>query len=444
MVPTGHFIRNKRQRHVAQIGKPELGVSPQQHIARQRQRIGPEGPIEGGHDLARPPILTIDIDVVDDELVDEGLELVEERLGLAGKPDGGLGDVTRMDHERVVVVDPVAVDKGLDPLPRRVDDIGDEKTDQLSNEGALAEPPAFFRPIGIAEPSDDPLGDLEVFDRLETHRSGPQAVFEIVGLLGDLVGHRHRLAFEVARPIEGEPFGIGQRKVETHPPPGVFEDPLADLVGEVEPGKLIPPLEQIHHPEGLVVVLERAGLGNHLLGKFDLGVAAVEDLVEGGLTGVAEGGVAEVVAEGDGLDEIFVEPERPRDGSPELRHFEGVGQPGSGMIRGVGDKDLGLVLESAERPSVEDPVAVALKGESRTLLDPVGRPTAYRFGREHRPGGEAFRLLALQKGPVTNHRTAHDPTPPAASSRSDPTRRRLPAATTGSGRQSRAALGSVA
>ena len=265
-----------------------------------------------------------------------------------------------------------------------------------------------------------------------------------MGLLGDLIGHCHRLAFEVARPIEGEPFGIGQWKVELHPPAGVFEDPLAHLVGEVEPGKFVPPLEKIHHPERLVVVLEGAGPRHHLRGKLDLGIAAVENLVEGGLAGVAEGGVAEVVAESDRLDEIFVEPERASDGSPELRDLEGVGQPGPRMIRGVGDKDLGLVLEPAERPGVEDAVAIALKREPRARLDPVDRPTPNGLGREHRPGGEAFRLGVFQELPITNDAVVHDPTPPSASSRSDPTRRRLPAATTGSGRQSRAALGSGA
>ena len=79
---------------------------------------------------------------------------------------------------------------------------------------------------------------------------------------------------------------------------------------------------------------------------------------------VPEGRVAEVVAEGDGLDEILVEPQGPGRRAGDLRDLEGVGEAGSGVVAHVRDEDLGLVFESAKGPGMEDTVAVALKGEA--------------------------------------------------------------------------------
>src|SRR5581483_8795071 len=91
-------------------------------------------------------------------------------------------------------------------------------------------------------------------------------------------------------------------------------DPLADLVGEVEPAELgVAALEEVDDPEALEVVLEASVL--------------VHELVERVLARVAEGRVAEVVRERDRLREVLVETESARDRARDLRDIDRVGEP---------------------------------------------------------------------------------------------------------------------
>ena len=64
---------------------------------------------------------------------------------------------------------------------------------------------------------------------------------------------------------------------------------------------------------------------------------------------MAEGGVADVVPEGDGFDEVLVQPEGATDRAGDLGHFERVGEASTVMVTERVDKDLGLVLQAAER-----------------------------------------------------------------------------------------------
>ena len=88
--------------------------------------------------------------------------------------------------------------------------------------------------------------------------------------------------------------------------------------------------------------------------------AAGENLVKLVFADVPEGCVSEVVAEGDGFGEVFVEVQGARDGAGNLADFEGVGQAGNIVVAEGRDEYLGLVLEAAECLAVEDAVAVAL------------------------------------------------------------------------------------
>ncbi len=92
------------------------------------------------------------------------------------------------------------------------------------------------------------------------------------------------------------------------------------------------------------------------------------ELVHHGLARVAEGGVAQVVGQGDGLGQVFVEPEDACDGAGYLGHLQGVGQSGPVVVALVVDEDLGLVLQAAEGGAVDDAVAVALVGASGGVL----------------------------------------------------------------------------
>ena len=84
-------------------------------------------------------------------------------------------------------------------------------------------------------------------------------------------------------------------------------------------------------------------------------------LVEGLLAGMAERGVAEVVAEADRLDQVLVQTKRARDAAGDAGRLERVGQAGAVVVALGGDEDLGLVHETAEGLRVDDAVAVALK-----------------------------------------------------------------------------------
>jgi hypothetical protein len=103
------------------------------------------------------------------------------------------------------------------------------------------------------------------------HRTDAESILQVVGLLGDLVGHRHNLTLHVARTTEVQSLDIRKREVQIRPPPGVFEDPLPHLVGETQPGVGVSPLQQIDHPHALVVVLERTGAVEGLVRQTDLG-----------------------------------------------------------------------------------------------------------------------------------------------------------------------------
>ena len=81
--------------------------------------------------------------------------------------------------------------------------------------------------------------------------------------------------------------------------------------------------------------------------------------VERPLARMAERRVAEVVRQRQRLGEILVEAERAGERPGDLRHFQGVGQPGAVMVALVEHEHLGLVLQAAERGRMDDPVGVA-------------------------------------------------------------------------------------
>src|SRR5919108_6200691 len=85
--------------------------------------------------------------------------------------------------------------------------------------------------------------------------------------------------------------------------------------------------------------------------------ARVEDL----LADVAEGGMAQVVAEPDRLGQILVQTQRPRDVPGDPARLERVCEPRSIVVSLRRDEDLGLVLEASERLGMHDPVTVALE-----------------------------------------------------------------------------------
>ena len=82
--------------------------------------------------------------------------------------------------------------------------------------------------------------------------------------------------------------------------------------------------------------------------------------VQHGLALVAEGGMAEIMGQRDGLGQVVVEFERGGDVAGDGGDFDGVGQPGAQVVAGAVEKDLGLVFQTAKRAGVDHAVAVAL------------------------------------------------------------------------------------
>ena len=146
--------------------------------------------------------------------------------------------------------------------------------------------------------------------------------------VGDPVGEPHHLR------LEGGGHGHGPR---------VVDDPVADLPREVQAGAVL--LQVVDDPEALLVVPERT----------------TEERGEGLLAEVAEGGVTEVVAEGDGLGEVLVQAQDPGRRPRDLRDLEGVGEPDAVVVTLGRDEHLGLVLQPAESLGVHDAVAIALE-----------------------------------------------------------------------------------
>src|ERR671910_3331349 len=86
-----------------------------------------------------------------------------------------------------------------------------------------------------------------------------------------------------------------------------------------------------------------------------------EDTSESLFASMTEGGVAKIVAEGDGLGQVLVEVEGAGYGARDLHHLEGVGQAGAEVVAVGRDEDLGLVHEAAESLGVDNPITVTLE-----------------------------------------------------------------------------------
>ena len=88
------------------------------------------------------------------------------------------------------------------------------------------------------------------------------------------------------------------------------------------------PLEHVDDAQALLVMLESAGV----------------DQVQRPLAGVAEGRVAQIVAQTDRLAEVLVQAQRPRDRAREPRDLQRMGQAGAVVVALRLQKNLGLVL----------------------------------------------------------------------------------------------------
>ena len=146
---------------------------------------------------------------------------------------------------------------------------------------------------------------------LGSHDAAAHGVVQIVVHIGHAVAQAHDVGLErIAREAGG-----------------VVQDAEARLEAEVQAPPLA--LEPVDDAQALLIVAK---------------ARALEDGVQRALSGVAEGRVAEIVAEGDRLGEILVEHERTADRAGEARDLERVRQARAVMIALRLEEDLRFVL----------------------------------------------------------------------------------------------------
>jgi len=221
-------------------------------------------------------------------------------------------------------------------------EIGRQEPDHASDQGGAAGGAiAASRPV----PTDEPR-DLKRFDRLLLCQRQP--VLEVVRLLRNLIGPVHELRLERPARLEPETVPKVERKGKGPLPDRVLEDPLPNVVCEVQTRLVVAFLQTVHDPDRLVVVLEASGVR----------VALPQKAVEDSLARVAERSVTQIVAERDRLGQVLVQEERPGGAARDLRDFDRMRQPRSEMVPFVRDEDLCLVLQTPEGPGVDDPVPV--------------------------------------------------------------------------------------
>jgi hypothetical protein len=139
----------------------------------------------------------------------------------------------------------------------------------------------------------------------------------------------------------------------------VREDPVADLLGEVE---------RLGDAQRLLVVAKAPA------------EPLSERVVERFFARMAERRVARVVPEPDRLDEVLVQAQRPRDAARDPRRLERVGHARAVVVARRVDEDLRLALQAAKRLRVQDAVAVALKRRAQSALLLGLDPTAMLVG----------------------------------------------------------------
>ena len=158
---------------------------------------------------------------------------------------------------------------------------------------------------------------------------------------------------------------------------GVMLDAVAHLPGEVKAAS--PVFQHLHHAPALFPVLK----------------AALDDFVKRVLARVAKGRMPQVVAHGNGLGEVLVQPQRPRQRARHLRNLQCMCQARAVMIALRRKKHLRLALQAPEGLAVQNPVPVALELRAHVVRRHGPFPAA-ALTRERRERAERIALPLLK------------------------------------------------
>ena len=124
-------------------------------------------------------------------------------------------------------------------------------------------------------------------------------------------------------------------------------------------------LQDFNNPQALEIVLKAP-------------VISHQD-IKGILSRMAEGGMPQVVGQGDGLGELFVEAQFAGDPPGDLCHLQGVCKAGPVIVPLVVDKDLCLILQPPKGGAVDNAVPIPLKGRS-IVLEFLRIPSPFGLG----------------------------------------------------------------
>jgi hypothetical protein len=72
--------------------------------------------------------------------------------------------------------------------------------------------------------------------------------------------------------------------------------------------------------------------------------------------------MSEIMGQGQGFNQVFIEPQTPGYATTNLCNFERMGQAGAVVISFMIDKDLGFVFEAPEGGTMDNPVAITFIG----------------------------------------------------------------------------------
>ena len=169
----------------------------------------------------------------------------------------------------------------------------------------------------------------------------------------------------------------------------VFGETFADFPGDVQAGETrILLLDEIDNAQALAVVFEAA--------------VFLHQFVERGLAFVAERGMAEIVREGNGLGQVFVDGESAGNVARDASDFHRVRKTRAEVVAGAVEKYLRLIFQAAKCARMDDAVAIALI---------MGAPFGRRFvmnasasiGAELGVGSEELPFALLQFNPSHRH-----------------------------------------
>ena len=152
-------------------------------------------------------------------------------------------------------------------------------------------------------------------------------VVHVMMQIGDLIRKPYHLTFQSRRISAGT----------------VIQDAVNDLPGQVQPFAVL--LQNLHHPCALLIV----------------GKAARTDLIQSLFSGVTKRCMSQIMAQRNGLHQILIQSESLGNGTGNLRNLQCMSETVSVMISLRRQKNLSLILQSAKRLTVKNPVSVPLK-----------------------------------------------------------------------------------